>query len=293
MTSPQKKTHFCFVILHYGDADITTSAINSICVLDSSQVNVSIIVVDNASPNGTGLQIQKQFERTSNFYFISNRANLGFAKGNNVGFLFAKNNLQADFIILMNNDIVIESNNFFDTISKDYDKEKFAVLGPNIYTPNGKQQNPLRKKMLKGVRLKATIAYLHLDWLLTSSFIVPLIFKIFHKIKPKKASSRPNIPINNVELHGSFLIFSPLYIQEFDGLYDKTFMYCEEEFLFARCIAKGLNSRYNPTINVFHNETENRNDEFLKTRNKRLFRIKNCIRSLSLYKKFLKETFNT
>lgn len=288
-----KKIHCSFVILHYGEAPVTIAAIKSVLALKNDEYTVSIIIVDNASPNGTGLEVKRHIKNLHNVYFIQNKKNLGFARGNNVGFLFAKNNLQADFIILLNNDIVIESNDFFDLVSQDYNKEKFAVLGPCIRTPNGKQQNPLRKKMLKGFRLKVTLAYLYLDLLLTMSFIFPVFFKILNKIKPKKTSLKKNIPINNVELHGSFLIFSPLYIQEFDGLYDKTFMYCEEEFLFARCIAKGLNSRYNPTINVFHNEAENRDDEFLKTRKKRLFRIKNCIRSLSLYKKYLKETFNT
>ena len=91
--------------------------------------------------------------------------------------------------------------------------------------------------------------------------------------------------MNNVELHGSFLIFSPEYIEKFDGLDDRTFMYCEEEFLFARCMFNNLKTRFNPAICILHNEVENRKASILQQRKKRLFRVKNCLKSLKIYSK--------
>ena len=108
-----KIIHYAFVVLHYGDATVTMEAIESIRSLDRDGRNVSVIVVDNASPNGTGEQVKKQIDFLPDFYYIHNEENLGFARGNNVGFKYAKNELKADFIILMNNDAVIESGDFF------------------------------------------------------------------------------------------------------------------------------------------------------------------------------------
>ena len=281
-----KIIHYAFVILHYGDATVTMEAIESIRSLDRDGRNVSVIVVDNASPNGTGEQVKKQIESLPDFYYIHNEENLGFARGNNVGFKYAKNELKADFIVLMNNDAVIESAEFFALVEQDYSSEKFAVLGPSIRTPVGKEQNPLRLKMLRGFRLKLTVAYLWVDLLASFLFISPVFSNLLKKV-PRRMAKRELSAMNNVELHGSFLIFSPEYIVKFDGLDDRTFMYCEEEFLFARCMFNNLKTRLNPAIHIFHNEVENRKASILQQRKKRLFRIRNCINSLGVYRRML------
>ena len=275
--------HYAFVILHYGDASVTMEAIESTRSLNKGERKVSVIVVDNASPNGTGVLVKKQIESLPDFYYIHNEENLGCAKGNNVGFQYAKNELKADFIILMNNDAVIESADFFALVEQDYSSEKFAVLGPNIHTPAGYAQNPLRLKMLNGFRLKLTVAYLWLDLLASFLFISPMISCLLKKF-PRKQTKRELSAMNNVEVHGSFLIFSPEYIGKFDGLDDRTFMYCEEEFLFARCMFNNLKMRFNPVIRIFHNEVENRKASIPQQRKKRLFRVKNCINSLRAYR---------
>jgi len=277
-----KIVHYAFVILHYGDATVTMGAIASMRSLERGGRKVSVIVVDNASPNGTGEQVKKQIESLPDFYYIHNEENLGFARGNNVGFKYAKNELKADFIVLMNNDAVIESAEFFALVEQDYSSEKFAVLGPSIRTPVGKEQNPLRLKMLRGFRLKLTVAYLWVDLLATFLLISPMISCLLKKF-PRKQTRQELSAMNNVELHGSFLIFSLEFIEKFDGLDDRTFMYCEEDFLFARCMFNNLKTRFNPAIRILHNEVENRKASILQQRKKRLFRVKNCLKSLKIY----------
>lgn len=281
-----KMIHYCFVILHYGDATDTMSAVGSVLALKKGGSSVSVVVVDNASPNGTGLEVKKQIENLQDVYFIQNKENLGFAKGNNVGFRFAKQELKADYIILMNNDVIIESENICELIEADFQKEKFAVLGPRIRTSVGRDQNPLRPGLLKGFRLGLTISYLWIDLFLTFLFISPVLHKLFNPFVPK--SGHRMEPVNNVELHGSFLVFSPIYIERFDGLDERTFLYCEEEFLFARCYFNRLKTRFNPQIQIIHNEMENSNSSIMKMRKKRLFRVRNCLKSLFVYRKALK-----
>jgi GT2 family glycosyltransferase len=282
-----KIIHYCFVILHYGDVTDTMSAVGSVLALTKSVHKVSIIIVDNASPNGTGQEVKRHIENLQNVYFIQNKENLGFAKGNNVGFKFAKQELLADFIVLMNNDAIIKSDNICELVEDDFQKEKFAVLGPSIRTPLGHEQNPLRLGLLKGLRLDITMSYLLVDFVLTFLFVSPALHKIFN---PIASTSRHRMePINNVELHGSFLVFSPIYIERFDGLDERTFLYCEEEFLFARCHFNKLKTRFNPQIQIIHNEMENSNPSISKMRKKRLFRVRNCLKSLFAYRKALKD----
>lgn len=263
------------------------SAVGSVLSVKKGGHKVSVVVVDNASPNGTGLEIKKQIENLQDVYFIQNRENLGFAKGNNVGFGVAKQKLNADFIVLMNNDVIIKSDDICKFIEDDFQKEKFAVLGPSIRTPLGQEQNPLRFGLLRGLRLDITIFYLLVDLILTFLFVSPVLHKFFISFVPKYG--RDMEPIDNVELHGSFLIFSPIYIERFDGLDERTFLYCEEEFLFARCYFNRLKTRFNPQIQIIHNETENDNSSVLKMRKKRLFRVRHCLKSLFIYRMALKK----
>lgn len=273
---------FSFVILHYGSVEQTFSAVHSVSELQKDNATLSIVVVDNASSNGSSQTLKECLKSFENAYYIRNDDNLGFARGNNVGFKFAKEVLKADFIILMNNDAVIESKNFCEIVSNDFTNTQYAVLGPDIRTPSGRHQNPLRLQMLKGMRLKLTQAYLYLDLICTWLFLTPLFLKICKNQKHRVLQIQ-RCSSDNVELHGSFLIFSPLYIRKFDGLDDRTFMYCEEEFLFARCVANGLKSRYNPAIKILHNESEGNQYGIGYIRKRRLFRIKGCLKSLKIY----------
>ena len=57
------------------------------------------------------------------------------------------------------------------------------------------------------------------------------------------------------KLHGSCLIFTPVFVQRFDEPFDPgTFLYLEEDILYMRCKRAGLAMRYDPQIVVRHAE---------------------------------------
>lgn len=82
---------FAFVILHYMAKQETIDCVASILKKTKAEpMKVSIVIVDNASANGTGRELQQLYQGAENIYVILNPENLGFARGNNVGFEFAK-----------------------------------------------------------------------------------------------------------------------------------------------------------------------------------------------------------
>ena len=71
---------------------------------------------------------------------IKNEKNYGFAEGNNIGIRFALKNLNSDYILLLNNDTVVDKdflNYMVETGEKD---EKIGILGPKIYYYNDPQR---------------------------------------------------------------------------------------------------------------------------------------------------------
>ena len=122
---------FTFVILHYITIDDTVKCVDSI-LEKCNKKNFEIVIVDNGSKNQTGEVLKEKYKCNNKIHVILSKENLGFAKGNNLGFEYAKNTLKTDFIIMLNNDVVVLQDDFCDIIEKEYETSKFAVLGPKI-----------------------------------------------------------------------------------------------------------------------------------------------------------------
>lgn len=87
------------VILHWKNYDYTRAAIESI--LAGGYPNYQLIVVDNASQNGSVEALQQRFP---DLRFILNEKNLGFSKGCNAGIRAALDDAKCAYVLLMNND---------------------------------------------------------------------------------------------------------------------------------------------------------------------------------------------
>jgi GT2 family glycosyltransferase len=90
------------VILTYNNLNLTKACLQS--VIERSQyANLEIIVVDNASTDGT-IDYLREFQRHhSSVKIIANRYNVGFAAGNNLGLAAAT----GEYLVLLNNDTVV------------------------------------------------------------------------------------------------------------------------------------------------------------------------------------------
>ena len=133
---------FGFVVLHYMAYDMTVECVSTLIQHFGDQ-NIKIVVVDNASSNGSGKMLASKYQDDCRVEVILNPQNEGFARGNNVGYNYLVVYDNPDYIIVMNNDVLIEQEDFLDRIEQIYQDTSFAVLGPDIYNAcSGKHQNP-------------------------------------------------------------------------------------------------------------------------------------------------------
>ena len=87
-----------FVILHYRAIDTTRSCVKSIRALAGDK---HIVIVDNASPNGTGAVLAEEFAASPDVTVLLHGKNDGFARGNNVGTRWVCTHLDADFTVVL------------------------------------------------------------------------------------------------------------------------------------------------------------------------------------------------
>jgi len=64
---------------------------------------------------------------------IGNEKNYGFAGGNNIGMRYALRALDPDYILLLNNDTVVESKFLSELVKVAEGDEKIGIVGPKIY----------------------------------------------------------------------------------------------------------------------------------------------------------------
>jgi GT2 family glycosyltransferase len=78
---------------------------NCIRLLNESSVkNFDIILVDNASTDGSGEKLRDEF---NDIKFLKTSSNLGFTGGNNIGIQYAFDN-QYEYILMLNNDVFVD-----------------------------------------------------------------------------------------------------------------------------------------------------------------------------------------
>jgi GT2 family glycosyltransferase len=278
---------FVFVILHYKTIYDTIECVNSI-LKNESYSEYEIVIVDNCSPGDDFKVLSNQFSENNVVHLMRTDENLGFAKGNNVGYLFAKKELKTDFVILMNNDTVLEQKIFLKKILEIYEKKHFAILGPDIISlDDGEHQNPHTIVNLQNPGRE--LYYYRFYWLMAYlGLYVPVkrtIFTFIKWFKGKKEHFEPNWRElqEGGKLYGACLIFSPEYVSIFNGLYDKTFMYVEEDILYYIARKENLKMVYSPEIQILHKEKSSTQADNSTSHNMRLFFYSNMCRSLKVF----------
>ena len=294
-----------YVILHYVTYKVTRDCIDSIINTGSSTssgICYDIIVVDNASCNNSLSFLNEHYKKYSNIHFIKADSNLGFAKGNNLGYDYAVNNLHADFIIFANNDTLFVQPEFNTLLVSAYEDcirsgKTVGVMGPDILNTGGFHQNPYRDHIITLKEVRSWIFHRRLwyiflvadKYLMLSRYIG--FFQHFYTRKMQKSHDCTNYTLQseNIVLHGSCLIITPQFTSVFRdyAFFPETFMYCEEDILAYMCAKAGINTLYLPELHIVHCDSISTTCINTDAAAKERFLTKNMLRSLKVLEKLI------
>uniref|UniRef100_UPI00260C60D3 glycosyltransferase family 2 protein n=1 Tax=Blautia sp. TaxID=1955243 RepID=UPI00260C60D3 len=93
------------ILVNYNGYEDTIECVKSI--KKSTYRNYKIIIVDNASPDESGNRLNDKYSNDSDIVVILNKENTGFSEGNNIGLEYIEKE-QIDYILMLNNDTVVE-----------------------------------------------------------------------------------------------------------------------------------------------------------------------------------------
>ena len=257
------------VVLHYENIKDTKECLESLKkYLNDTKNNINVVVVDNGSIKEKTAAIEEDYVNDK-IYFIESGRNLGFAKGNNIGFHYAKYELHSDIIILANNDLIFKQVDFMNQIAKEMIENHIDVAGPRIISlVDHKNQNPVPYAHPDLVSVNKRIFKLHVLKIMCYFGVD----KFFQTIFSRKYST--DVKSDNYQLHGACLIMANNYVKNYDGLYPKTFMYMEEDILKYITKRDNLIMKYFDGAEVFHKEGSSTEKIYGEGRKKRLFYYK-------------------
>jgi len=116
-----KENLISILLLTWNAKEITADCIESI--KKQTYKNYELIVIDNASKDGTPEYLKKRFPFIK---LVLNKENVGYAGGHNEGFKKAK----GKYLLILNNDVVLDKN-FLKELWKN--KDKADILGIKNY----------------------------------------------------------------------------------------------------------------------------------------------------------------
>jgi len=117
------------VVLNYNGFDDTKDCVNSLL---ASNRSLNIIIVDNNSSDDSYNKLTHLF---SNLKFIESDKNLGYAGGMNLGIKYSLSQ-GADFILLVNQDVVVTPDFLEPMLVKFYNDSKIGIVSSKVIYKN-------------------------------------------------------------------------------------------------------------------------------------------------------------
>lgn len=263
------------------------------CLESLSQINYSsyeVILVDNGSRDNSVKQIQNYlagnllvnskfftFNRTNKplklveaevhpkfggeIILIQKSTNVGFSMGSNIGLRLAQKH-NADYVMLLNNDIVVDKNFLHQLIDQSEKDPQVGIVGPTIY---------------------------YYDRPTTIDFAGENIIK--WRVKGKEFTTISKFPREVDKIEGSCMLIRRAMLDRIGLLYTKYWAYWEETDLCFRAKKAGYKVLYVPKSIIWHKVAQsiggegNLRREYYINRNRLLFARRNL--SWSNQAKFL------
>jgi GT2 family glycosyltransferase len=118
------------IILAWNQFSDTRECLQSL--LNTTYCNLKCILVDNGSTDETAERIEKEFPRVK---IIRTETNLGISGGYNLGLQYALNK-QAEYLVIMNNDTVIDSEALAHMLKAIQQSSSIGMVMPKIFLYN-------------------------------------------------------------------------------------------------------------------------------------------------------------
>jgi len=138
--------HYHLILVDNASKDDSIEKIREYCrgdlktnsdYVEYTQQNKPIFVKEVDYNELMQIELEEAFINSSNhennLLFIKNDINYGFAEGNNIAIRFAMKKLNPDYVLLLNNDTVVDNNFLKELMVVAKKRDNIGFIGPKIY----------------------------------------------------------------------------------------------------------------------------------------------------------------
>lgn len=254
------------ITLNYNGKKDTLELLESLKKLKIENGELRIVVVDNASGDGSVSAIHQAFPEVD---IVQAGDNLGFSGGYNKGIDYAKI-WGADYFLLINNDCLIKDDNLLDELLETINSDpKIGLVSPKIYFAPGFEFH----KNLYG---KGDIG--KVIWFAGGKFDWNNIGSIHRGIDQVDEGDYDNIEEQEIVSGACVLIKKEVF--EKVGLFDENyFLYFEDSDFVKRANTAGFKNYYDGKVAIYHKVSQSTGigsliTDYYHTRNRLIFGMK-------------------
>lgn len=241
------------VVVAYRNHPATEAFIRQQLPKIEAETDTVLVIVDNGSTPEASARLAERCDAVmeggggySNTcrsahprFVISVRENLGYARGNNLGYDFLKQRFPIDYVLFSNDDIAIESPNCITTLIGTLTRNgrQAAGVGPRIVGPDGADQSP---------HTRIISLWREVGWNL-------LPFK--RRAPAVSTGTRPAPPSGSCYwVSGAFMLLRADLFEQVGKFDPRTFLYAEEKILAERFRRIGCGFFFENSVTVLHFE---------------------------------------
>jgi GT2 family glycosyltransferase len=241
MVKGNSKIKVSIIVLTINSLEMVREELNDISKLITKGLDVTCVVVDNGSTDGTEKALKDYKFKNISYKYIQTGKNLGFAGGNNVGIKYALSK-SSDYILVLNDDMILSSDILVKLVSFLEKNPKIGIVSPKIYFADGYE---FHKDRYKSSERGKVIWYAGgiVDWdnIYTSHRGVDEVdHGQFDEAVPTDLAS------------GSCMLFRKEVVKKIGYLDEGLFLYWEDADFSRRAKNNGFEVFYNPTTCAWH-----------------------------------------
>ena len=245
--SVQEPSELSVIVVNWNTRDLLRDCLNSVYA-ETKATSFEILVVDNASSDGSAEMVKREFPRAG---LIENQENVGFARANNQ----AIRQSSGRFILLLNSDTVVLSGALDKMVAFMKQHPAVSALGPMLLNPDGSLQPSIRTAPVSGyIRL-----FLPGEWLAT----YPLRFLIWRLGKKETYSNQPR-QVGGVS--GACMMITREAVDKVGLLDEQYFFFWEEVDWFCRLRQSGGVVYFIPDAQIIHHYAKSINQTYNRSK---------------------------
>lgn len=224
----------CIIILNWNGLEDTVECLESLKKI--SYPNYEAIVVDNGSRGDDARVLQEKFG--DYIHLIKNDKNYGFAEGSNIGIRYALKNSDPHYILLLNNDTVVDPEFLTEMIKVAEAEPAIGVAGAGIYSYNHPDEI---QHFIKG----------KID--LWRGQAIPLLSIVMEKAKKRESDKEQSDRTEKVDwVTGCTILIKNLVIASCGLLDESFFVYWDDADYCTRAREARYKIAYIPKAKVWH-----------------------------------------